>query len=544
MFVGLEGIAQILDVGESRVRQLIGQAGFPRPLIALGPRNRVWSSAAIEAWARGRGRDTTLSLGTLPHAAGSLPRVLDEMTVVSLPRVGWAGAVYVRAWQGDGFVVALVADTESASGGITGRIERVLEVLVSQFPRQLSGEVCWVQDQRVAGPARMSNVVLTRLAEGVFQDPSWLPAPYSELVAVVGEKVEIYPAQMLTEENVREVSRRGAPIEVAVDAAWVRGRLDELRVLAHAPLGEESLAVARDFIAQSLQVTDQTAQYSVGGPLGAAEWDRGVEDVIWAVRRVYRGLSEEARELASRYYREDDWSDAVKVAAIEDLLEWAASVDEYSASPDLEAADVGYRLAQGVVITVRDEQLRDEVQLKASYRADMRVVSMNIEYPWVQKYLEGRDLTTVPSEHRLREQRILARALRVVDDSQLRFGRDRFGNHIASDGRETQLAVLWPVAAPQGVEPDQIQLEGDRDTIAYLMVNGEMQGLMPRVRPPGFVDWAIGYGGAGPSDLASAIIDYLEVRGLEATWRTAYDIVSDPGLGTSVTIPVSGLLTS
>lgn len=537
MFVGLEGIAQILDVGESRVRQLIGQAGFPRPVIALGPRNRVWSSAAIEAWARGRGSDTTLSLGTLPHAESSLPRVLDEMTVVSLPREGWAGAVYVRAWRGDGFVVALVAATESALGGITGRIERVLEVLVSQFPRELGGEVCWVQDQRVVGPAQMSNVVVSKLAGGVFQAPSWVPAPYSELVAVVGERVEIYPAKTLTEENVREVSRRGS-IEVAIDAEQVRRRLDEFRVLARAPLGERSVAVARDFIAQSLMVTDQMAQSPIRVPLGAVEWSRGAEDVVWAVRRVYRGLSEEARELANRYYRENDWSDAVKVAAIEDLLEWAASVDEYSARPDPEAADVGYGLAQGLVITVRDEQLRDEVQLKASYRDDMRVVPMNVEYPWVQKYLEGRELTAVPSEHRLREQRVLARALRVVDDAQLRFGRDRFGNHIGIDGRGALLAVLWPVSAPQGVEPDQIRLEGDRDTIAYLMVNGEPQGLMPQIRPRELVDWTIGYGGGGPSALASAITDYLETRGSEIEWAAVYDVLSDPGIGTSATIPL------
>lgn len=542
MFVGLEGIAQILDVGESRVRQLIGQAGFPRPLIALGPRNRVWSSAAIEAWARSKRSDTTLSLATLSRGDGPLPRVLDEMTVVSLPREGWAGAVYVRAWQGQGCVVALVADTESASGGITNRIEAVIETLVSQFPRQFGGEVCWIQDQRVIGPAQMSNVILTRLAAGVFQDPSWIPAPYSELAAVVGEKVEIYPAKTLTEENVREVSRRGSPIELAADAAQVRSRVDELRVLSRAPLGEISMVVARDFIAQSLKMIDHMAASSMMRPLDAAEWQRESEDVLWAVRRVNQGLSSEARELMNRYYLEEDWSDEVKVAVIEDLLEWGASADEYSASPDLEAATVGHGLAGGIVMTIREEQLRETAQLKVSYPIGRRVYSMRPELPWVQSYLEGSVLTTVPREHRLREQRVLARALSVSDDSEVLFGRDRFGNHIAMESRSVHLVVLWPVAVSPDTAPDAIRLEGNRDTIAYLVVDGEVQGLLPRIRPPQSVGWTTGYGGAGPSDLASAITDYLEACGLAAEWGAAYAIVADPALGKSATIPVTRFL--
>ena len=190
--VGIEGIADILEVSESRVRQLILQDGFPRPAIILSPRNRVWSSASIRAYKRSREEETTLTLTSLSTATSPLPRIFDEVVTV---HTGWYPAsvnIYVRAWRGDGFTIALLAALEPMSG-LSSAIETYITSLVHQLPMVLGGNVCWLHASKLNSPGMTTNVIFANPVPGEFKNPSWATVQYDDLVDVIGERVEMYP---------------------------------------------------------------------------------------------------------------------------------------------------------------------------------------------------------------------------------------------------------------------------------------------------------------------------------------------------------------
>lgn len=54
-YVGVEQVAQLLEVTRQRAQELVARADFPRPAVELGP-DPLWDLDAVEVWARGPGR--------------------------------------------------------------------------------------------------------------------------------------------------------------------------------------------------------------------------------------------------------------------------------------------------------------------------------------------------------------------------------------------------------------------------------------------------------------------------------------------------------
>lgn len=537
--VGIEGIAEILEVSEGRVRQLIGQEGFPRPAATLGPRNRVWSSSSIRAYKRSREEATTLSLSMLPKAPAPLPRVVDDVFTVPLNyNYPPSENVYVRAWQGHGYVIALLSSIEP-SAGLSNRIEDFVSAIAHQLPLVLGENVCWLQDFRSTSPAMTSNVVLTEPTPGEFRNPTWSDVPYDDLVAAVGGPVEMYPAGTLTEENVRRFRAAGATIEIPSNEKWITAHVEDLRVLATAPLPDEQRVYAQDLAAQMLRWIDDDAERTEGRT-SDPEWAERESDILWAVRRRARRLTPEERALMEKYYTDDPSDSDVAAATIDSLVEWIMQVDDASAAPDARANRVARRVAWALTHGIRDDSRREAYQRFLDVDIDGRIVHMSSHRnPGVARYISGRQLASIAPEDRRREHRLLAGALAEDLGYEISFGRDVFGNHIAVNSAGS-VAVLWPGEAPSATTVDQIHLDGKLDTIATLLVDGKPSHLVPRINPTG--TWASGYAGGSPAELVTSLIQYLEASGLLVNHNAVRNLVYDPEGPETITVDVAQLL--
>lgn len=535
-WVGIEGIADILDVSEGRVRQMIGQDGFPRPVVTLGPRNRVWSASSIRAYKRSRKEITTLSFAVVPKATEPLPRVLDEVVTAHQNWYPASVNIYVRAWQGDGFTIALLAGLESVPG-LSGGIEYYITSLVHQLPLVLGGNVCWLQDSRLNDPGMTTNVVLAQPVPGEFENPTWAAVAYDDLVDVVGERVEMYPAGTLTDENLRRFKAAGGPIELAANDAAIAAHVEELQELQRSPLTPEQLEYAQDLVAQMLRWHDESGQR--GGETTDPEWRREDVDVLWAVRRRSRSLTHDERALAEKYFRGRPVDDELAAATIDGLIAWLMQVDQYSDKPRPRAARVARSLAEGISFGVTDPMRRDKYRTLLEHDIDGRIVRMPAAAPAAQRYLDGRQFHPISPEDRQREHRILATALQEDEDRWVAFGRDLFGNHVASDSSGT-IAVMWPGSAMPATPADQLHLDGRIDTIATVLVDGKPSHLLPRMYHP--ASWAIGYAGGSPGDLSVAIIRYLEASGLPYSDDAIRNFVFSSELPETRTVRISELL--
>jgi hypothetical protein len=541
-WVGIEGIADILDVSEGRVRQLIGQEGFPRPVVTLGPRNRVWSSSSIRAYRRSREEATTLSLAMLPKATAPLPRVVDDIFTVTMEYGYQPENVYVRAWQGDGYVIALLASVEP-SPGISNKIESFVGSIAHQLPLVLGNNVCWLQDMRHTSPAMTSNVVLTEPTPGDFRAPTWSNVPYDDLVAAVGSAVEIYPAGTLTEENVRRYRLSGSPIEIPANEVQIASRVEDLRLLAAAPLTDEQREYAQDLAAQVLRWIDQDAERTDGrtnDPEWREEWRDGSSGILWAVRRRSRRLTAEEHGLVEKYFTDGPVDPDLAAATIDSVIEWIKQVDEASAAPDERANRAARRVAWALTYGLRDEARSTAYQTYLNIDLDGRIVHLSSNRnPGVDRYVSGRRLATILPADRRREHRLLAMALGEDHGYEIRFGRDLFGNHIA---RNTvgSVAILWPGEAPPATAADQIYLDGKDDAIATLLVDGKPAHLVPRIDPLG--TWKKGYSGGSSSDVVTSIINYLTASGLPVNQNAVRALVRDHQRPETVTVDIAELL--
>lgn len=541
-WVGIEGIADILDVSEGRVRQLISQEGFPRPAVALGPRNRVWSASTIRAYKRSREEVTTLSLAMLPKASSALPRVVDDVFTVVMDYGYQPENVYVRAWQGNGYVIALLASVEP-SPGLSNKIEACVGSIAHQLPLILGENVCWLQDMRHTSPAMTSNVVLTEPTPGDFRDPTWSNVPYDDLVAAVGAAVEIYPAGTLTEENVRRYRMTGGPIEIPANELEIASRVEDLRVLATAPLTDEQREYTMDLAAQMLRWIDQDVERTEGrtnDPEWREDWRDRDSGILWAVRRRARRLTPEERELMVKYFTDGPTDPDLAAATIDSLIEWIKQVDDASAAPDERANRVARRVAWALTYSIRDEARRDAYQTYLNIDLDGRIVHLSTHRnPGVERYIRGRRVAPILPDDRRREHRLLAMALGEKYGYEISFGRDLFGNHIAVN-TVGSVAILWPGEAPPATAADQIHLDGNYDTIATLLVDGKPAHLVPRIDPLG--TWAKGYSGGSPSDLVTSIINYLTASDLPVSRDAVRALVHDHERPEIVTVDVASLL--
>lgn len=534
-YIGITGIARILNVGESRVRQLVTSPDFPKPWLSLGPRTRFWSAAVIREWdrsAQDKSRVAAISLPVVdPDAA--LPRIIDEFVTARLDGYPWHSTVYVRAFRGPDYTIAMISKPVGTYG-MNSHLESIMKSILFQLKALLGPRVCWIIDYPEFGPGEIANPVVTVWPDNTVTDQERLPITYEELTARIGEPVEMYTAERMTEDMVQRF-KDGGPVAHDRNDDSIRKLTETIRILEGSTLPANIRAHCLDVTAHALLSVARLASSTGGQPADAYRYPSRIS---WAVMDHQRELHDVELELANRYALQDGpgWFelDELNESTAKHLTAWMKSIDEYSATPDPRTHERLSGLSITIAMHIRDTHVRDLVQEEQAYSDEQRVVICLSTRPHILRYLQGAARDETPRDRWRREHRTLA--AKVGSDAE--FSRDRFGNLLAISPTSPTLAVLWPRHSNTPAAK-AVLLDGTVDTIAYLLdENDQPIGLLPRIKRPGSIGWASGYTGTGASDLMSAIKDYVEASGLPDSTARVYKVVSDRSIAETTTIPL------
>lgn len=557
-YVTASQAANQLGLSDSRIRQLVGEGKFPRPVVGLG-RALLFNRADVDAYASVQ--RTTCVASMYDRPSDPLKLVKDVVWNFSLPRLSDSPhPVHVRLYTGPDRAVALLSEPIIGTARL---LTNYIEDIVTGIERDIldgvsAADVTWIDiwpdiDAPTDCEVRLTNPILTRddpRDPDRWSSRSWSGITLNDLDDLLGgADVDFFYWKHYTVAFLQQWRRTGQPVTCKNDLRDERECVDAYELLARpaaaATLGDAVIAAAHRALLGELALCASEPTYEDLLSYRKADTPKvtamrlvpyEVPPAIAAARPTVEVLSQTAFDAAESDYQ---------------LLDAATdAVDEDSAHPTLELETALARAceAQLSILTLIDVTRSRSVHPQPRPRQRTFTPSG----PWDEVYLArctwlNTDPRTAPTDA------MTPRQARQVDPGkwvdQRTFGTDLDRNPVCKTSVTTSngttridITVLWPTASNVAAThlADDVHIvshAGAGERPVYLTRHGDIVGLLPITGTYG--EWNYGYNGGGPRKLVDDIAAFLTTAGYTVDRPQLEAIITNPQANQGLDIPIN-----